>query len=83
MENNEIIVISLCLIWVIILPYVLKDKIFQFITLMILPFVYCYLLYSTILDGRTFSAMSIALFTLLAGGIIFKAIKFYKMYLTN
>ncbi|MFZ4465286.1 MAG: hypothetical protein ACOYN5_15680 [Bacteroidales bacterium] len=82
MATNEIIIISLCLIWVIILPYFLKDKIFQFCTIIILPFVYSYLLYSTMVNG-SFTKISIFLFVLLAGAMIYKAYKFYKTYLSD
>lgn len=82
METYEIIIIGLCLIWVIVFPHILKDKTFQFITILVLPFVYSFLLYNTHLNG-SFSKTSVFLFVILAGAMIYKSYKFYKNNLTD
>jgi len=82
MKAYEIIFIILFLIWVFAVPYFKRFKTYQFIMLIIIPFITSYLLFNSYqLHHSIKNVLIMSLFFI--GGLIYQAVNFYKKYLNN
>jgi len=82
MKSYEIIVMVLCIIWIISMPYLKKFKIYNFCVLMMMPFIISYLVFISI-QADNFTTGSVWLFVLFLAGLIYQAIQFYRTYLNE
>jgi uncharacterized integral membrane protein len=78
MELYEFILISVFLLaWSLSLPYLRKFRIFQFSSLLVFSFATGILITETV-QTNGWHAKALPLFTLLLGGFIYQAFRFYK-----
>ena len=80
MKTYEIIFIILLIVYAIAIPSVKGSKIFQFIMLIIMPFIISYLLFVA-MQKSIYNIYVLLLLVLFFGNLIYQAVKFYKKYL--
>jgi len=82
MKPLEIAFIIIVLIWILSMPFLNRFKIYQFCSLIALPFIISYVIFSTLLINEiTFRSLGFSIMLVL--GLIYQAWKFYRRYLIS
>jgi len=81
MKVFEIIFLILFFVLLVFIPYLKTSKLYQFSVLLILPFMICYLAFSSYLRHHEMTRGSLFLSLFFLAGLIYQAIKFYQRHL--